>query len=219
MSRRLKAYLSLLVLILCVGCVGVVLASTNYNAKFYQVEIEESDEEDSEENSKVFIKKSNVATNKKPNQKVKIALEKWRRLKFGEYGGMAVIGMGCLVLGLAIFSVLKPHLSYFAKKKTARVEVVDIVRKKKTESSHTYKVWESNRMSQKEKVVVRFCDGKRKKKTFYIPVSGVAIGDVGRLTYQWNQGCSFEVEESLLAEQEVGKLKLGFQKYKEEKRK
>lgn len=50
-------------------------------------------------------------------------------------------------------------------------------------------------------------------------VLGLGLFDVGRLTYQWNQGCGFEVEESLLAESEVGKLKLGFQKYKEEKRK
>ena len=219
MNKKVKAYLSVLVLILCVGCIGVVLASTNYNAKYYRVEIEKSDEEASEEDSKVFIKKSNGATINKPNQKAKIALEKWRFLKFGEYGGLAIIGMGCLVLGLGLFGVLKPHLSYFAKKKTARVEVIDIVRKKKTDSAQTYKVWESNRMSQKERVVVRFCDEKRKKKTFYIPVSVVAIGDVGRLTYQWNQGCSFEMEKSLLAESEVGKLKLGLQKYKEEKRK
>ena len=146
MTKRLKAYLSVLVLILCVGCIGVVLASTNYNAKHYRVEIEKSNEEASEEDSKVFIKKSNGATINKPNQKAKIALEKWRFLKFGEYGGLAIIGMGFLVLGLGLFGV-------------------------------------------------------------------------GKLTYQWNQGCSFEMEESLLAESEVGKLKLGFQKYKEEKRK
>ena len=146
MTKRLKAYLSVLVLILCVGYVGVVLASTNYNAKYYRVEIEKSDEEDSEEDSKVFIKKSDVATIKKPNEKAKIALEKWRFLKFGEYGGLAIISMGYLVLGLGLFGV-------------------------------------------------------------------------GKLTYQLNKGCSFEVEESLLTESEVGKLKLGFQKYKEEKRK
>ena len=107
MPKRLKAYLSVLVLILCVGCIGVVLASTNYNAKYYRVEIEKSDEEDSEEDSKVFIKKSDVATIKKPNEKAKIALEKWRFLKFGEYGGLAIISMGYLVLGLGLFGVGK----------------------------------------------------------------------------------------------------------------
>ncbi len=219
MSRKIKAYLSVLVLILCVSCVGVILASTNFNAGNWIVQVDKNDDEDSEEKSKIFIKKPTDPTEKKPNNKVVMELKKWKFLKFGEYGGLVMIGMGCLVLGLAIFGVLKPHLSYFAKKKTARVEVIDIIKKKKTESSQTYKVWESNRISQKEKVVVRFCDGKRKKKTFHIPVSGVSIGDVGKLTYQWNQGCSFEVEESLLAESEVGRLKLGFQKYKEEKKK
>ncbi len=145
-DKKIKSILSVLVLILCVGCVGVVLASTNYNAKYYRVEIEKSDEETAEEASKVFIKKSDVATIKKPNEKAKIALEKWRFLKFGEHGGLAIISMDCLVLGLGLFGV-------------------------------------------------------------------------GKLIYQWNQGCSFEVEESLPAESEVGKLKLGFQKYKEEKRK